>query len=102
MIEFLLQEMVAQFAGVLRQMHLTGPQQMVVGGGSARIAGFERLFREILQTHSFPAQIDEIRFVTDSDFTIARGGLIRAELESADNAGGTSPGNEELPSLSAA
>lgn len=98
MIEFLLQEATARFANVLQQMHLTGPQQMVVGGGSARLKGFDRVFSDILQAQPFPARIAGIRFVTDSDFTIARGGLIRAELE----ADGNSPDNEEILSLSAA
>ncbi|MCH7687452.1 MAG: hypothetical protein IH899_12350 [Planctomycetes bacterium] len=55
---------------------------MVVCGGTTRIPGFDRLFREELQKTPLP--IDESRLCVgnESDFTVARGCLIHAELES--------------------
>jgi len=58
------------------------PLPVVVVGGVSRIAGFEELLRESFELARFPLVIREVRFSTRHDFTVARGCLIHAQLES--------------------
>ena len=69
-------------ASLPRVLEIPQPLPLVVGGGVARIGGFEGLLRQAIELARFPLAISEIRFANSHDFTIARGGLINAQLES--------------------
>jgi hypothetical protein len=55
---------------------------MVVAGGPARMKGFDHLVDEAVRRTGFPVRIDEIRNARPCEFTLARGCLLAAELES--------------------
>ena len=65
-----------------RVAEIPQPLPVVVVGGVSRIGGFEGLLRQSFELARFPLNIAEIRFATRHDFTIARGCLINAQLES--------------------
>jgi hypothetical protein len=69
-------------AAVPKVLEIPQPLPLVVVGGVARIAGFEGLLRQACDLARFPLSISEIRFANHHDFTIARGALISAHLES--------------------
>lgn len=81
MVELLLREAAMKFAAVVRKFRVPEPVTMVVAGGTARIPGFRELLLDVLPTVSFPLRIKDVRLAAESDATIARGALIRAELE---------------------
>jgi len=85
MIEFLLQQAATRFSPVLKQFRIPGPMTAVVSGGSTRLPGFRNLLEDALGTVSFPVPLSEFRIV-ESDLAVAQGGLIRAELEAAEDA----------------
>lgn len=65
-----------------QSLKIPQPLPLVIVGGVARIAGFEGLLRQAFELARFPLAISEIRFANHHDFTIARGCLISAQLES--------------------
>ena len=65
-----------------RVTEIPQPLPVIVVGGVSRIAGFEGLLRHAFELARFPLAIRDIRFATQHDFTIARGCLINAQLES--------------------
>ena len=65
--------------------NLEGPIPLVIAGGTTRLHGFRELLAQSMEEIGFPAIISELRVVEDSDFAVARGGLIHAELESSSN-----------------
>ena len=69
-------------ASLPRALEIPQPLPLVVVGGVARIGGFEGLLRQAIELARFPLSIGEIRFANSHDFTIARGSLISAQLES--------------------
>ena len=75
-----------QIAGMIARTPSIGERDrklgMAVCGGTARIPGFDRLFREELQKTPLPIDLGNFSVGKDSDFTVARGCLIHAELES--------------------
>ncbi len=54
---------------------------MTVTGGPARMPGFDLLVADAFRRAQIPVAITEIRTTAESDYTLARGGLIAAELE---------------------
>lgn len=54
---------------------------VVIGGGTSRLPGFQAVFEQIWNESQVPLQASEFRLAADADYTIARGCLIRAELE---------------------
>jgi hypothetical protein len=74
------------FAPEIKRLGLIDPLPLVVAGGTARIPGFRDLLLDVLPSVSLPVSIGDVRLVAASDFTIARGGLIRAELEAGEDA----------------
>ncbi|MBC7819631.1 MAG: cell division FtsA domain-containing protein [Planctomycetaceae bacterium] len=68
-------------AGLPHALEIPQPLPLVAVGGVTRIAGFEGLLRQALDMARFPLAIHEIRFANSHDFTIARGCLINAQLE---------------------
>ena len=69
-------------ASLPRALEIPQPLPLVVVGGVARIAGFEGLLRQAFDLARFPLSIGEIQFANKHDFTVARGCLISAQLES--------------------
>lgn len=65
-----------------RATEIPQPLPAIIVGGVSRIAGFEDLLWKSFELARFPLAIREIRFSTRHDFTVARGGLINAQLES--------------------
>ncbi len=63
-------------------LDLPQPLPVIVIGGTARIRGFKTLISRAFAEAQFPLAISEIHFATDDDFTVARGCLINAQLES--------------------
>jgi hypothetical protein len=74
-------EAARNFATVANVGDLPQPVSVVVVGGTARIAGFDKLLEQIWRATPFPLATKEFRVVADSDYTVARGCLINAELE---------------------
>jgi len=81
MVEFLLREAAMRFRPAMERFAISRPLPMVVAGGTARVPGFRDLVRDVLPTVSFSVPITDVRLAVENDFTIARGGLILAELE---------------------
>ena len=83
----LLQELVTAFAarcGDCREIAtLSGPLPLVCWGGPALADGFLPVLSERLERGCLPVAVGDMRVVADSTYTIARGCLILAELESA-------------------
>jgi len=65
-----------------RLASLTRPVHLVCGGGLAQIPGFFDLLQEALERRDTPVPIDRILIADSSPYTIARGLLVHAELES--------------------
>lgn len=85
MVEFTLREAAMKFAPELKRFGTPDPLPIVVAGGTARIAGFRDLLLDVLPAVSLPVRVGDVRLVAEDDFTIARGGLIRAELEAGED-----------------
>ena len=81
----LLTEFAEKFTELVRRtpraQELQQPTTLVACGGAARFAGFEDLLRNALQLADCPLQFGEVRIVTDSEYTVARGLMINGELE---------------------
>jgi hypothetical protein len=60
---------------------LPQPLRIVCGGGPARIDGFGELFRAEIDRQPLPVAVAGPRLVNDHEYAVARGCLIRAELE---------------------
>lgn len=84
MLEAVFREAASVFAPLVERWNLPRRLSLVVAGGSARIPRFEELVSAVLRTIRMPVTIQRTLIATDSDFTVARGGLIRAELETGD------------------
>jgi hypothetical protein len=54
---------------------------IVYAGGATRIGGFSGLVEQMLPAATFPLKICNVLLANDSDYTVARGCLINAELE---------------------
>jgi hypothetical protein len=54
---------------------------VVIGGGTAKLPGFQSLFEQIWDESQLPVQAKRFHLAASSDYTVARGCLIRAELE---------------------
>lgn len=65
-----------------RVTEIPQPLPVIVVGGVSRIGGFENLLWHAFELARFPLAIRDIRFATRHDFTVARGCLINAQLES--------------------
>lgn len=57
------------------------PLPLIITGRTARLPGFRELLKQSLTDASFPIDISEIRFATDTDVTVVRGGLILTEMK---------------------
>ncbi|MDA1014393.1 MAG: hypothetical protein O3A00_08070, partial [Planctomycetota bacterium] len=83
--EQLLTEFAEEFTELIRRtpraQELQQPITLVACGGTARIVGFEDLLKGVLRAAGFPLQIGDVRVVTDSEYTVARGLMINGELE---------------------
>ncbi len=83
--EELIGDVLAQFrVEVVRQTSvrsLPQPMPLVCTGGATQVAGFTGLMEEILQDTMFPIEISDVRTAHVTDYTVARGTLILAELE---------------------
>jgi hypothetical protein len=60
---------------------LPGPLPIICGGGPARIDGFGELLRAEIDRQPLPVTVAGPRLVNDHEYAVARGCLIRAELE---------------------
>lgn len=60
---------------------LPQPMPLVCTGGATLVAGFADLLQEVLQDTMFPIDVSDIRCAHETDYTVARGTLILAELE---------------------
>jgi len=58
-----------------------GATIMTVTGGPSRMNGFDVLVADAIRRAQLPLQVTEIRTATSSEYTMARGALIAAELE---------------------
>jgi|GEM_PF-322943 len=86
MVEFTLREAAATFAPEIKRLGMIESLPLVVAGGTARIPGFRDLLLDVLPAVSLPVDLRDVRLAID-DYTIARGGLIRAELEAGESGG---------------
>jgi hypothetical protein len=69
-----------------RLQALPASLSLVVGGGPARMTGFDQLVAESLHRSNFPLRVSEVRVGQPSEFTHARGCLIATELETRQTA----------------
>jgi len=60
---------------------LPQPLPIVAGGGPAKIAGFQELFKAGIGGKKLPVAQSGLRLVSDHEYAVSRGCLIRAELE---------------------
>jgi len=60
----------------------SGPWPMICAGGVTRTNGFKTLLQRVLQELDLPFSISQVRVAMHNDFTIARGCLANAFLES--------------------
>ncbi|MGH7127880.1 MAG: hypothetical protein ACREIV_04890, partial [Planctomycetaceae bacterium] len=81
MIEHLLETAAREFAAVPETREVPQPVPIVAAGGTARAAGFEDMLQRCLAKSSLPLRVGRCRVVAESDYVIARGLLIHAELE---------------------
>lgn len=58
------------------------PVDVVVSGGLAQINGFQSMMENVWRSADFPFALGKIQILTDSEYTIARGCMIKAVLES--------------------
>lgn len=83
--EQLLGDVMKAFAAACREVrvleHLHQPLGLVCCGRPAMLTGFSHVLAERLRRMELPLEISELRISEDADYTLARGGLIRAELE---------------------
>jgi hypothetical protein len=81
----LIEELCQHAAGILQRIPLMGmlprPLPLVVGGGAAGIPGFAEILDRRLRSAPLPIALEPARLVFDTEYTVARGCLIRAELE---------------------
>ncbi|MAG93999.1 MAG: hypothetical protein CMJ48_09645 [Planctomycetaceae bacterium] len=57
------------------------PLKVVASGAAARINGFDVLLQQVLRETELPVEIGSIRVAVDSNYNVARGCLIGAQLE---------------------
>jgi len=81
MIEQVLEEVQQALLTSPLALSLPHPISLILCGGTARVRGFGNLFQQVLADTSFPVRVKKVRLVTDSDYIVARGCLIAAELE---------------------
>lgn len=81
MIEHLLKQSIDSFRRAAEIQGITEPIPFVVAGGSAKFGGFQELLEQAIESCGYPIVVSEVRTVAESDFTVARGALIQAELE---------------------
>jgi hypothetical protein len=62
-------------------LSLPHPVSLVCCGGTAKIRGFGNMLQQMLADAAFPLRVQRVRMVIDSDYTVARGCLIAAEIE---------------------
>ncbi len=60
----------------------TRSMPVVCCGAATQIDGFERRFTRHLRTIELPVEVADVRVIDEQDFVLARGALVRAELES--------------------
>lgn len=77
----ILRDAAAFLAAVLETRTFPEPTALVIGGGPTRIRGFGDRFRESFARTEFPLPVDELRIADPSEYLVARGCLIQAELE---------------------
>lgn len=78
---YLIAHAVDRLAQQRHELKISQPLRLVCAGGTTQIPGFREVLREMLTACRFPLQIEEIRMAGDPELAIARGCLIRAELE---------------------
>jgi len=81
LVSTVLQEVSAAFSRIPAVRDVPRPLGLVVCGGSSRIPGFDQLFRKELHRNPLPMEVSNLFLANSSDYTVARGGLIYAELE---------------------
>ena len=86
MVEFLLREAAMKFGPEIKRFGIVESLPVVISGGTARIPGFADLVRDVLPTVSLPVRIGDVQLSAENDYTVARGGLIRVELETGEEA----------------
>lgn len=67
-----------------RAAELPQPMSVVCVGGTTRVPGFDALMTELLQCLEIGVTVRPPRIITDCEYTIARGLLIDAQLNSID------------------
>ncbi|GAB4162595.1 MAG: hypothetical protein Tsb009_39510 [Planctomycetaceae bacterium] len=80
MLTHALQQAVPMVRQAIIAGQLDGPLPLVISGGTTQLPGFANLLSESLEAVDFPVVISELR-MEHSDYAVARGGLIHAELE---------------------
>jgi hypothetical protein len=82
LINYCLQNIVAQFKKVRNDVSLPDPIPFIVSGGSSMAGGFLELFKdEFQQVKGFPIEISEIRAAADPMTAVAEGLLVLAKQE---------------------
>ncbi len=81
LVKHVVQEAAKAFAKSHRLQDVPQPVAVVCSGGPTRIAGFETVLNHTLSTSPPILDIKDVRIAAASDFTVARGCLISAELE---------------------
>lgn len=77
-----LNETAKEFAGVSAVRNIPRPASISLCGGIVQVPGFVDIFREELRNTPFPIEVNQLLPGNEPEFTVARGCLIYAELES--------------------
>lgn len=72
------------FASVPLACEIHQPLSIVCSGGTASHPGFRDIMMDVMRTTPLPVDVKEVRVVTDWEYTVARGCLIRAVFEESD------------------
>ncbi len=70
-----------ELSPVILDNHFSSPLVLAVTGGTARIPGFAKMLKEKIDQADFSIEINRVKIVVESDFTVARGLLIQSILE---------------------
>ena len=80
LINYFMVNLKAQFEGTANVPQFQKPVPLVFGGGTALVKGFLDVVNEQFDAENFPIELSEIKIVSDSHTSIARGCLSEAQI----------------------
>ncbi len=78
LLEYVIAHIKRELEGPARLPDLHGPVTLALAGGTAKPAGFQPLFKELLKTAHFPLEVADVRLASQPLHSVAKGTLIAA------------------------